>query len=617
MKFPQMDEYHGAVQHPETFFQDPELRRAAVEKDTWGLPRVRSGNFALTYQLRGATGKAWAVRCFIKDISCRQQRYAAISQFLARCQAPFFISTDYLSAGILVNGTWFPITKMSWVNGETLLRFVERNLENLSTIRALGDRFQSMTAALESLGVAHGDLQHGNILVTGDRLILVDYDGMYVPALAGLHAEERGHVNYQHPQRNAEFGPEIDRFSAIAIYLALKAITPPLWNKYGTGENLLFSQDDFRSPDTSELFADLETFPELRKLIQRFRLVCKNRLVSVPRLADFLRGDIPASVSEPITLSARRSQYKTLDATKREELFANVGRRITVIGKITEHSLKQTRTDPPKRYILLSFGDWQKGSFRLILWSEVLELFELQQKKTADYSQRWVSVTGLLGKFTKEQRTHPQIIIEAPSEIELLDGEEEAKRRLALSVEPEIELGLPAGPVLVDQIISKQVGQPVKAHAVPLVSATADKISDLYKNWIGPTSPTQAKVTPTLPSATVPPKIVLQPILPSPANPCQPVQNQVVAATRKLEACPHCGAQVRTDRMEAHIEKKCPALKDRLWQSNHPQPTQLSSMASTKNSNVEVCPRCGGSVSSEYLPYHMKKSCPMLKRKGA
>ena len=314
-------------------------------------------------------GDAWAVRCFIKDVSNRQQRYAAISQFLAHCQAPFFISTDYLSAGILVNGTWFPITKMSWVNGETLLRFIERNLKNLPAIRALGDQFQNMTAALESLGVAHGDLQHGNILVEGGRLVLVDYDGMYVPALAGLHAEERGHVNYQHPQRNAEFGPEIDRFSAIAIYLALKAITPSLWNKYGTGENLLFSQDDFRSPDTSKLFADLEISPELRKLIQRFRLVCKNRLASVPRLADFLRGDISASASEPITLSARRSQYKTLDATKRDELLDHVGRRITVVGKITEHTLKQTRTYSPKPYVLLSFGDWLKGSFRLILWS--------------------------------------------------------------------------------------------------------------------------------------------------------------------------------------------------------------------------------------------------------
>lgn len=531
MKFPQMDEYHGAVQHPETFFQDPELRRAVVDKDTWGLPRVRSGNFALTYQLKGARGDAWAVRCFIKDISNRQQRYAAISQFLVRCQAPFFISTDYLSAGILVNGTWFPITKMSWVHGETLLRFVERNLNNLPAIRALGNQFQDMTAALESLGVAHGDLQHGNILVAGGRLVLVDYDGMYVPALAGLHAEERGHVNYQHPQRNAEFGPEIDRFSAIAIYLALKAITPPLWNKYGTGENLLFSQDDFRSPDTSELFADLETFPELSKFIQRFRLVCKNRLARVPRLADFLRGDIPTGVSEPITLSARRSQYKTLDATKRDELLAHVGQRITVIGRITEHSLKQTGAYPPKPYVFLSFGAWQKGSFRLILWSEVLDLFEIQQKKTAEYNQRWVSVTGLLGEFTKGQRTHPQIIVEAPSEIELLGGEEEAKERLALSVEPEIELALPARPVLVDQVTPKQIGQHMKAQSVALGSATADKISDLYKNWIGPISP------------MVPSKFALQPVLPSPLNSYQPVQNPT-AVIRKLETCPHCGAQV-------------------------------------------------------------------------
>ncbi len=485
------------------------------------------------------------------------------------CQAPFFISADYLSDGILVNGTRYPITKMSWVNGETLLKFIERNINNYSAIRAVGDQFQKMIAALESLGVAHGDLQHGNILVANDRLVLVDYDGMYVPALAGLHAEERGHVNYQHPQRNNEFGPDIDRFSALVIFLALKAITPKLWYEYSTGENLLFSQDDFRSPDTSRLFADLETVPDLRKLIQRFRVVCKNRLTSVPRLADFLRGDMPTSTSEPIKLSARRSQYKTLEATKRDELLLHAGQRVTVIGKITEHTRKQTAGYSPKPYVFLSFGDWQKGSFRLILWSEVLQLFQLQQKNTTDYNQRWVSVTGLLGKFTKEQRTHPQIIIEAPSEIELLGGEEEAKERLASSVDPETEPLSPTKSILIHRAVSEQVSQSTKSPPVPPISTTSDRISYLYRDWPVPSSPTQMEPAGVSQSALTVSKLTPLASSPKPpvVAPSPPVHRQLVQAppdtAANLVTCPHCQAKVRRDRLEGHIEKKCPAWKEK------------------------------------------------------
>src|SRR5438034_11486371 len=66
--------------------------------------------------------------------------------------------------------------------------------------------------------MAHGDLQHGNILVRGGSIHLVDYDGMWVPALKGRHATETGHRAYQHPERSEQdYGQEIDRFSVLVI----------------------------------------------------------------------------------------------------------------------------------------------------------------------------------------------------------------------------------------------------------------------------------------------------------------------------------------------------------------------------------------------------------------
>ena len=63
-------------------------------------------------------------------------------------------------------------------------------------------KFVRMVRDLSALNIAHGDLQHGNLLVTpSGEPKLIDYDGMFVPGLAKIGACEKGHVNYQSPTR--------------------------------------------------------------------------------------------------------------------------------------------------------------------------------------------------------------------------------------------------------------------------------------------------------------------------------------------------------------------------------------------------------------------------------
>src|SRR5438093_695743 len=84
---------------------------------------------------------------------------------------------------------------------------------------------QGLAAGLREAGMAHADLQHGNVLlIPGSKdnalaLRLVDYDGMYVPALADRPSGELGHPNYQHPLRvdQAGYNPGVDRFSHLVI----------------------------------------------------------------------------------------------------------------------------------------------------------------------------------------------------------------------------------------------------------------------------------------------------------------------------------------------------------------------------------------------------------------
>jgi tetratricopeptide (TPR) repeat protein len=431
MKLPYINDYQSAVQHPSIAFrQDPDLKICNFEADQDGMPRVRGGNFAYTFRLY-SPGKQWAVRCFRKYIP-DWHRYEAISHFLKTNRVSFFIPSSYLPQGILVNGQGYPTTKMPWVHGETLGTFIDHHTTNRQVISSLLDQFQDLVTTLENLGIAHGDLQHGNILVNNGKLVLVDYDGMYVPELAGLRAAERGHENYQHPARNQEFGPYLDRFSSIVIYLALKALVlaPSLWEKYSSGENLLFRQRDFLSPDDSQLLADLEAISDLQPLISRFRNVCKTNLMQVPRLVGLLSG-LTVALPRSSIAPTRWRQYEVAAATQRERLLELVGQRVTVVGQITDYYTGRTKDNKP--YVFLTCGDWQQGAFRLVVWSETMQLFQARGKDLQGYKGKWVSVTGLLTKYRRESRPErPQIVVETPSEIEVLaGGGEEARRRLS------------------------------------------------------------------------------------------------------------------------------------------------------------------------------------------
>jgi hypothetical protein len=83
----------------------------------------------------------------------------------------------------------------------------------------------------------------------------IDYDGMYIPALAGRPSEEMGQRNYQHPLRTAmDFGPTLDHFSEWVIYVSLVLLSwdATLWTKLkGGDECLLFRKIDFDDPESS------------------------------------------------------------------------------------------------------------------------------------------------------------------------------------------------------------------------------------------------------------------------------------------------------------------------------------------------------------------------------
>lgn len=434
MPLPRGDEYLAAVQNPRTAFSDVELKICSAETDQFGIPKPYSGGFTTTFHLHNHS-QHWAARCFTRAIPDLQRRYEAIGRFLQSSSDGFFVKATCLNQGIRVSGQWHPIIKMQWLDGETLNTFIDRNISSPRIIANLIPEFVALVKRLESLGVAHGDLQHGNILVKQGKLYLIDYDGFYLPQLSSLKTNEIGHLNYQHPSRGAaHYGPTIDRFSSIVIYLGLSAVTvsPPLWNKYNNSENILFRSNDFADPESSQLLNDISKISQFAPLVDRFRGVCRLEFDKVPSLDQFIAGNFTypkVSVRLPapgVQVPKIRSQYPVIDASLSGSLSEHIGDRVEVIGLITDYHSALTRYGQP--YLFLNFGSYPRQTFTLALWSNSLAAFSLGNVDPHSLVGKWVKVTGVIGSY----RNRPQMTVELPSQVQVLSGEEEARQWLGV-----------------------------------------------------------------------------------------------------------------------------------------------------------------------------------------
>ncbi|PQJ33885.1 hypothetical protein BSZ35_04060 [Salinibacter sp. 10B] len=319
--YPTPSDYQEAVQMPGSAFRDPELQAATPRTNVLGLPQPITGAFAAVFPMTTEPGKTYAAKCFLKARPQQQTRYEAVSAHLDEEALDALVGFDYQPEGIRVDGADYPLLKMEWVDGTVLNRFVENHLDAPDTLARLAETWADVMANLEEQEIAHGDLQHGNILVQNEddalQLRLVDYDTMYVPALEGWKSAEVGHRNYQHPDRtDADFGPSLDRFPGLVLYTALRAtaVRPSLWERYDNGENVLFRDADFYDPDASPLFDELAAIEEVADLVEALRTACYVELADVPPLADVRAGRLdPAEVS---VSRARRQQNRRNEARR-------------------------------------------------------------------------------------------------------------------------------------------------------------------------------------------------------------------------------------------------------------------------------------------------------------
>lgn len=309
MTWPTPQDFNEAVQNPSTNFSDEELKKGETDLNALGLPRAITGAFASVYRIHSAE-RDFAVRCFLHDIKDQDERYFELSNFIRNDELKYAVNFEYITRGINVRGDWYPILKMEWVEGTGLDQYLMQNVHSKNQVQWLTQKFITMTGDLHERGIAHGDLQHGNILLVDDEIKLVDYDGMFVPPLDGLKSNELGHPNYQHPRRTPRhFGAFLDNFSTWVIYVSLSCLARDreLWMRLNGGDEcLLFRQTDLSNPSQSYSFAFLDQHrdAEVRQLAQILKTLTTYPLKQVPRLDPSIRsiGELPGfddSVVDP------------------------------------------------------------------------------------------------------------------------------------------------------------------------------------------------------------------------------------------------------------------------------------------------------------------------------
>jgi hypothetical protein len=424
------------------------LKRGSVKENNLGLPLVLSGGFALTYTIN-ASQKRYAIRCFHKEIPAIEKKYGQISKTVKSLNSGYFVNFDFQKSGIKVKGSPFPIVKMDWVEGDPLGVWLDRHFDNTAALRKARSDFAGLAAFLDGAGIAHGDIQNGNVMLSARAIKLIDYDGMFVPGLSTGGGSEIGHKHFQHPDRTTDnFGPTMDRFSFIALDLSLHAVDEDksLYKKFREGgETIIFKANDFADPQNSEIFRILQSKAKLKAQAESFAAICEAPISKVPTLADFLAGKNIPSIQSPIgigtTSSAAVKQPRALgyiaafpvvDALDFDAAEKRVGDRVELIGKIVEvkPGVGRRGRGRDRPYIFINFGSWRGRIVKISIWSEGLD--KLKETPSNLWVGRWVSVTGLLDPVYRSHRfgyEHLSITIQEDGQIQHLD-EAQARFRL-------------------------------------------------------------------------------------------------------------------------------------------------------------------------------------------
>ena len=325
MQYPLISEYLAAIREAKDNLDT--LSHLVPVLDKYGEPYRSSGAFAVVFKMKDEqTGKCYALKCFTEEQEGRAEAYRQIAEELEFVDSSYITSVKYLEKELFVDSNCedeeFPVLLMDWIEGETMETYIAANYTDTHAMAMLCYRFCKMAAWLRSQSFAHGDIKPDNIMVRPDgTLTLVDYDGMFVPAMKGQKSPTIGTKDFSHPLRTIDdFDETIDDFALASIALSLKAISlnPSLLQTYGASDRLLFSAADYLDLSKSKTFAALQGLladEEAITLMSMFLLARAKKNLSMCSFRLF-------GVQKPKEEEAQKPKVKEVQKPKDEEVWS-------------------------------------------------------------------------------------------------------------------------------------------------------------------------------------------------------------------------------------------------------------------------------------------------------
>lgn len=277
-----LDDYITAINIP-ALVKDPCLRNGHCEINTNGSIRRYTGGYCVVFPYISGSGQKYAVRCWFNEVEDAQYKAEVLTKKLKSLKLPYFIDFEYINNGIVAKSP-MPIVRMEWVDAEDFRKFVTNNLHNRTMLERILENFVEMVCTLHKHNISHGDLQHGNILIKPDgRLLLVDYDSMYIDELKHTRNTIAGLPGFQHPSRakDTKPSPKADYFSELVIYITLKVAieSPELWLRYDCDKestDLIFKASDFDDISRSKAYNEVYSIsPDMAKLVSKLKESCQ------------------------------------------------------------------------------------------------------------------------------------------------------------------------------------------------------------------------------------------------------------------------------------------------------------------------------------------------------
>jgi hypothetical protein len=276
VRWPDASAYATAARDASSFFEVADLQHATLHTSPLGIPLPATGRNAAVFKACREDQEI-AIRVFTRAPLDGPERYRLIRSHLLTRAGTVFPAVRWRDEAVNIAGEQWPMLEMEWVEGETLDVWVADNLGRPDLLRRFLDGWRDLFVHLDRSEIAHGDLQHGNVLVDpsgGTRL--VDLDGMWIPALQDDPAAEYGHAHFQHPERvkTRYWGRRMDGFSALVVQVSVLAlsIAPELWERYNDGgNNLILLSDDFEDHERP-IWNDLNSLDDPTLVVQLTKL---------------------------------------------------------------------------------------------------------------------------------------------------------------------------------------------------------------------------------------------------------------------------------------------------------------------------------------------------------